>query len=298
MNQVANIFKAQTAQKVTSTSVLANTDQQRAIAEVQSAMVVARANPRNEIEAMDKILNACSRVTLAESAVYQYARGGSNISGASIRLAEALAQYWGNIQYGIRELEQANGSSTVQAYAWDVENNVRREMTFQVEHIRHTKNGSYPLKDPRDIYEHIANNGARRLRACILAVIPSDVADSAVQQCERTLSANVDLSKDTIKKLVGIFKEFGVTQAMIEKKIQRRIDAIQPGHVLTLRKIYMSLRDNMSTVADWFEVEAEVNEPVQEKFEAKGTAGLKAKLAKQAKEQEQAQELELEQEQA
>ena len=32
-----------------------------------------------------------------------------------------MAQAWGNMQFGIRELDQRNGESTVQAFAWDVE---------------------------------------------------------------------------------------------------------------------------------------------------------------------------------
>ena len=65
-------------------------------------------------------MNACQRSGLAQSAVYSYARGGTSVTGPSIRLAEMLAQNWGNIQYGIRELSSENGESTVEAFAWDV----------------------------------------------------------------------------------------------------------------------------------------------------------------------------------
>lgn len=146
----------------------AQSDQQRAIAEVQAAMMIARMNPRDPIAAMDRILNACTRPTLANAAVYTYNRGGSDVSGPSIRLAEAMAQSWGNMQFGIRELDQRNGESTVQAFAWDVETNTRREVTFQVPHLRYTRSGSKRLEDPRDIYEMVANQGARRLRAILL----------------------------------------------------------------------------------------------------------------------------------
>lgn len=236
-------------------SAAAQTDSQRAIAEVQAAMVVARANPRNQRVAMDRILNACQRPGLAEAAVYSYSRGGTDISGPSIRLAEAMAQNWGNMQFGIRELDQSNGVSTVQAFAWDVETNTRREVTFQVRHERHTKKGSTRLTDPRDIYETVANNGARRLRACILAVIPGDVAEAAVRQCEETLKAKADVSPAGQKKLESALAEFGVTRAQIEARIQRRLEAITPAQVVSLRKVWASLRDGMSEVLDWFEQE-------------------------------------------
>lgn len=234
-------------------NAVAVTDQSRAVAEVQAAMMIARMNPRDPIMAMDRILNACTRPTLANVAVYQYARGGSDISGPSIRLAEAMAQAWGNMQFGIRELDQRNGESTVQAFAWDVETNTRREVTFQIPHKRYTKKGSYMLEDPRDIYEMVANQGARRLRACILAVIPGDVTEAAVNQCELTMRAKADTSPDSIKKMVAAFAVFGVTKEQIEKRIQRRLDTIQPAQVVSLQKIYISLRDGMSNPVDWFD---------------------------------------------
>lgn len=236
-----------------SSNAVAQSDQQRAIAEVQAAMVIARMNPRDPVAAMDRILNACTRPTLANAAVYTYSRGGSDISGPSIRLAEAMAQSWGNMQFGIRELDQRNGESTVQAFAWDVETNTRREVTFQVPHVRHTRQGQKRLEDPRDVYELVANQGARRLRACILAVIPGDVTESAVQQCETTMHATADVSPEAMAKLVQAFAAYGVTKDQIEKRIQRRMDAIQPAQVVALRKVYASLRDGMSAAADWFE---------------------------------------------
>ena len=227
-------------------------DSQRAIAEVQAALVIAKQFPRNPIEAYDRVMNACQRPGLAQSAVYSYARGGTSVTGPSIRLAEMLAQNWGNIQYGIRELSSENGESTVEAFAWDVETNTRQTKVFQVPHIRYTRQGTKKLTDPRDIYELVANNGARRLRACILGVIPGDVVDAAVDQCEKTIHASADTSPEGVQKLIKAFEQFGVFKDDIEGFIQRRVDAITPANVVSLRKIFTSLRDGMSSAKDWF----------------------------------------------
>ena len=260
MNQVttlntraANPFGSMTP-AVQQSGAVAQTDQQRAVAEVQAAMMIARMNPRDPVQAMDRILNACMRPTLANSAVYTYGRGGADVSGPSIRLAEAMAQSWGNMQFGIRELDQRGGESTVQAFAWDVETNTRREVTFQVPHVRYTRSGSKRLEDPRDIYEMVANQGSRRLRACILAVIPGDVTEAAVQQCEKTMKATADTSPEAMQKMIAAFGDFGVSREQIEKRIQRRVESIQPAQVVGLKKIYASLRDGMSAATDWFEV--------------------------------------------
>jgi hypothetical protein len=232
---------------------LTQIESSRAVQEVQAAMVIAKRFPRDERAALDRILNACARPTLANQAVYQYARGGSDVSGPSIRLAEAIAQNWGNLQFGIRELEQNNGESTVEAFAWDIETNTRQVKIFQVKHERHTRQGVKKLTDPRDIYELVANQGARRVRACILGVIPGDIVEEAVRQCEVTMQADADTSKEAQEKIVSAFAKFGVTKEQIEKRIQRRMDSITPAQVITLRKIMQSLKDGMSGPDEWFE---------------------------------------------
>ncbi|MBK9497399.1 MAG: hypothetical protein IPO08_23335 [Xanthomonadales bacterium] len=233
-------------------NAVAESHSQREAQEVQAMMVIAKRFPRDQMAAMDRILQACTRPTLAEGALYSYNKGGSDVTGPSIRLAEAIAQSWGNLQFGIRELSQSNGESSVEAFAWDTETNTRQVKVFQVPHIRFSRKGATRLEDPRDIYELIANQGARRLRACILGVIPGDVVECAVKQCETTLTTTADTSPDAIKKMIDAFAAFDVTQANIEESIQRRIDTITPALMVRMKKIYASLRDGMSSPSDWF----------------------------------------------
>lgn len=235
-------------------NAMANAEAERAIQEVQAAMVIAKRFPRDQKKAMDCILNACTRETLANTALYSYPRGGQEVTGPSIRLAEALAQEWGNIQFGIRELSAENGQSTVEAFAWDVQTNTRQVKVFQVKHERGTRQGIKKLTDPRDIYEMVANQGARRMRACILGVIPGDVVEAAVNQCEVTQANNVVVSPESIKKMVTAFEEFGVTKELIETRLGKHAEAINAAQMLQLRKIFQSLKDGMSKPSDWFEV--------------------------------------------
>ncbi|MDY2946623.1 hypothetical protein [Mannheimia varigena] len=249
-----NIFAVDSAKEHTNPMVEAHST--RESQEVQAMMVIAKRFPRDPIDAMDRIIKSCTRPSLAQSAIYSYPRGGQSVEGPSIRLAETLAQEWGNIQYGIRELSQANGESTVEAFAWDIQTNTRQVKVFQVPHIRHSKKGKTILTDPRDIYELVANNGARRLRACILGVIPGDVIEAAVEQCSFTLKASADTSTEGLKKLADYFlTNFGVTQEMIGKRYQCRFEALRPAQIVQLRTITQSLKDGMSTPKDWFDVD-------------------------------------------
>jgi hypothetical protein len=260
-----------------SAGALVEVEQQREVAETQASLAIAKRFPRNQIKALDRILSACSRPTLAEVATYQYSRGGTDITGPSIRLAEALAQNWGNLSFGIRELEQKNGWSTIEAFAWDMETNTRQVKIFQVKHERYTRRGKYALEDPRDIYEMTANQGARRLRACILGIIPGDIVEAAVDQCEKTLRTKAEVTPERIAALIEKFWAYGVTKKQIEQRIQRRIEAITPAMLVSLGKVYNSLKDGMSTPADWFD---DVSPEGGDKPKS-GTEGLKAKLRDQ-----------------
>ena len=198
-------------------------EQQRAIAEVQGAIISAKKFPRDVVGAIERIKVACQRPTLAAQALYSYGKGGSEVTGPSIRLMEAVAQNYGNISCGVIELARANGSSECLAYAWDMETNFRDEKKFTVRHWRDTKSGGYPLKDERDIYELIANMGARRKRACLMAVIPGDVVEDAATQCDETLRAKVQITPERIKSMAEAFAAFSVTSEQLEKRIQRKL---------------------------------------------------------------------------
>jgi hypothetical protein len=186
----------------------------------------------------------------------------------------------GQHPFGIRELEQRNGESTVEAYAWDVETNTRQVKAFQVQHKRHTKQGSYALTDPRDIYEMVANQGARRLRACILGVIPGDVIDAAVRQCEVTLKSKMDITPDFIQSVVEAFAPFGVTKEQLEKRIQRRMDTLTPPCGDAAQEDPNSLKEGMSTPADWFEAAQAAESEDPAKAAVTGNAGAKEALRK------------------
>jgi uncharacterized protein (UPF0262 family) len=269
-------------------SAVARSDAERAIKEVEASMAIAKRFPRDPVAAMDRILLTCTRPTLAEAALYAYPRGSEMVTGPSIRLAEAIAQNWGNIQFGIRELSQANGTSTVEAFAWDVETNVRQTKVFQVAHIRHTRRGQYRLEDPRDIYEMVANQGARRLRSCILGVTPGDVVDAAVRQCEITIQNSADASPEQIEKLVAAFTELGITHDMLVKRLGHHLDAVIAAEVLQLRKIYQSIKDGFAGVGDFFDVEQQA-QPSETGASKRGVNGLKSKVTKSKPKREETQ---------
>ena len=249
--------------------------------EVQMAMYVAKTFPRDVDASWARIMNACQRKSLAEQAMYEYPRGGENVTGPSIRLAEAMAQNWGNLDFGITELEQKNGESSVMAYCWDLETNTRQTKIFTVPHIRQTKKGAKVLTDPRDIYEMVANQGARRLRACILGIIPGDVVEAAVQQCNRTLTSGKEPLQDRVRKMVLVFQnDFSVPKECLEQYIGCKSEAFTENSIVRLRGVYTALKEGRADREDYFtlptadpkELEQNAGKPDQGAIEAKQQA--------------------------
>lgn len=135
------------------------------------------------------------------------------MTGPSIRLAEALIGAWGNAEAGWKEVARhwdpkgadGNGCNVSEclAYCFDKETNVRREIAFSVPHTRDKnetdskgkKTGKMlrvALDNERDVYELCANMASRRIRACILQVLPGWLTDEALEAVK--IRRRVDLS--------------------------------------------------------------------------------------------------------
>lgn len=252
-------------QRHESGNALAANSEARVIASVKAQVLMAKQFPRDPGFAMSKILEECRRPTLADAAVYTFPRGKETVTGPSIRLAEVLARNFGNMTFGYEVLERrpphgtTPGSSVIRAYAWDFETNLVIDRQFEVKHFRSTRSGGYAITDDRDIYELEANMSARRIRACILQMIPGDVTDAAVAACRKTASNGIseimsDPKKraDLVAKMIRIYGKMGVTQEDLEACLNAKADDWTADHMLRLKEIKTSLEENNSTMGDYF----------------------------------------------
>ncbi|PFL05125.1 hypothetical protein [Bacillus thuringiensis] len=277
MNGLSNIDYSDYMPKPEAKNVTTEAMVSRQAQEVQMAMYVAKNFPRDTYDAFQRIMKECERKLVAENAVYQYPKGGQKVQGPSIRLAEVIARNWGNIDYGIIELDQKDGESSMMAYAWDLETNTRQTKIFTVKHERKAKGKTNKLTDSRDVYELTANMGTRRMRACILGIIPGDIVDAAVQKCNDTLvNGQKEPLEDRLRKALDAFKkEFGVTKEMIEDSFQLNIDAFTEHDFVKLGRIYTSIRDGVGKKEDFFDTKK--TSPTKSNLEAQfqQTEGVK-----------------------
>lgn len=240
-------------------SGMAQYQESKELSEIKGKMFLARQFPRDPDYSLQAVLRECKRKELAEAATYEFPRGDSVVKGPSIRLVEVLARHWGNIDCGITEVDTRDGMTTIKCFAWDLQTNVADEKTFTVKHERSTKKGSYKLTDERDIYEAVANKGARRKRACLLAVMPGWYVDEALRACEETLAAYISDGKsmeEVIGTVVSAFSEFGISPEQISEKLGKDVDKLSKNDVVKLRHLYSAIKDGFVKPADAFGIPA------------------------------------------
>ena len=236
--------------------VVAGTEETKKIAEVQAKMILARQFPRDVNYAQQMIEYECQNPELAETAIYEFPKGDSVVRGASIRLVECISRYWGNMISGVEELSNTSTGAVVRAYAWDLESNFADEKVFEVEYIRTTKKGSYPLTDPRDKYEMMSNQAARRKRACIQAIIPKFIIDKAMAICQDTLDkqVNKDGLEETKAKMLTAFRNIAdwIDEGMLGAVCGKEFEKLGSRDIVKLRNLYTAIHDGFVSVESVF----------------------------------------------
>lgn len=237
-------------------------EQSRAVAEVAAAVRVARDFPRDENAAHERMLDLCKRLPVAQRAFYEVPNRGS---GLSIHIARELARIWGNVDYGVRELNRDDlaGMSEMQAWAWDQQTNVRSTRSFLVPHAKIVGKGQSKrrerIEDLNDIYLNNQNTGARAVRECIFSMLPDWVLVDAEQQLTRTLQGGGGKPIDQQRaEAISAFDTLGVTQAQLEQRLQTRAGQWQPNHMAQLQRIYATVTQDGIAVTEFFPEQAVV----------------------------------------
>lgn len=292
LNELSNQANPFAVQASAGGGALAAMTSNAAVTAVLASIWIAKQFPRDLAEVTARMNQACSRLTLAQSATYAFPRGGATVEGPSIRLAEALIGAWGNAEAGWKEVARhwdpkgADGKgcmvSECVAFCCDKETNVRREISFAVPHTR-DKNETdgrgrrtgkmlrVALDSERDVYELCANMASRRIRACILQVLPGWLTEEALAVTRRTLE-NGDARPlvDIIRSLEAKFREYGVTRAMLEGNLGHLLEETTKPEVVKLGKVYNSIADGMVRVREVFPADEQQGEPAREPSLPKG----------------------------
>lgn len=224
-------------------------EQERAIAEAQGQLTLAKKFPRSVTAAITEFLEACNSPAFAATAFYSVPNRGS---GPSIRLAEEAARCYGNFVYGHRELSRSEGKSEIEVYAWDMEKNNRSSRQITVMHVTDTRNGPKRLTDQADIDNKIANVASKQMRGRILALMPKHMIAAGVEAAKRTLAGNGE--KPISERLIAMaaaFGRFGVNNEMLEAYLKHPVDNTTIDELADLMGIFNAIKEG-AKASDYF----------------------------------------------
>lgn len=216
-------------------------EQARAVAEVQAAVTVAQAIPRDVQRAVAEMRDTCGRMAMASRAFYSVPNRGN---GPTVHLARELARIWGNLDYSVRELrrDDEGGESEVMAVAWDQQTNVRSSRSFIAPHAKMKGRERVKLVDLDDVYRSNQNTGAKAVRECIFSVLPRWFVEEAQDICRRTLDQGEGVPlADRIAAMVKAFDGIGVKVAQLEAKTGKRRGQWDAGDVAQLGIDFVSV---------------------------------------------------------
>jgi hypothetical protein len=218
-------------------------EQERAIAEAQGQLILAKKFPRDENASHAKLMKACKSRAFAETAFYSVPNRGS---GPSIRFAEEVARVYGNFQYGHRELSRSEGRSEIEVFAWDMENNNRSNRQITVMHVLDKSGGPKKLTDQADIDNKIANVASKQMRGRILALMPKWLVAEAIEECKKTLAGTNDEPLEVrVRRMTQAFAKYGVTTDHLERYLGHKLDEVLIDEVVDLTGVFNAIKEGI-----------------------------------------------------
>jgi len=152
-------------------------------AEIDQQIATAKRYPRKVSEVLKEAQSmACEDEKTAMTMYYNIPRGGKNIEGPSIRLAEVIASTWGNLRVQARIVESSDDFVTVQAMCHDLERNT----AVSVEKRRRvTKKKTAKRPDADDINIAGLAGMSIALRDAVFKVVPRVYVDRIMLAAQR-----------------------------------------------------------------------------------------------------------------
>lgn len=229
---------------------------------IQAGVLMARKFPRNEDAVFEALMRSCQRPRFAETACYAFPRGGSTVTGASIKLAREAKRLWGNIRTGLEVTFDERGDGTtrdpglrrIRGWAWDLETNTYESFEdsfLKLIQRKRDRGTAWVVPDERDLRELTFRRGAICVRNAILALMPPDLIDDARDTADQTLETRAKADPEGEKKrLIMGFSRLKVTPQMLEEFLGHSLGQASPAEIAGLRKVWMSIRDGNTTWTD------------------------------------------------
>jgi len=220
-------------------------------AEIDSQIATARKFPRDMKKAFEKTIAIVeSDEDTAQACFYVLPRGGAQVQGPTIRLAEIVLAQYQNIRAQTRIMEIGHDAVVCQASCIDLENNVgvsqeiRRRIT--------DKNGKRYNGDGITNTVNAASSIA--LRNAVFKIIPGVFWGPAYEKAVEMAVGDANMQQRR-QKAVAYFTKLGVSEELLLKHLGRQsVKVLTKKDITYLIGLSNSLKEGSATVEDTFSV--------------------------------------------
>ena len=222
-------------------------------AEIDQQISTAHAYPRSPARARDRMISlATMDEKMSEECIYSVPRGGKQIRGPSIRLAEIVAGCWGNIRVAARVTHEDRIERYVEAEAivHDLENNMgwiaRARRRIELKKGRKTVD-----LDMIQLAGGAAMAVARR--NAIFAAVPKPVWARAQEAVEAVIKGDQKTLVERRDAAISYFNKAGVPIERILKALEvSHLDDITLDHLVDLSGMRSALKSGENTLDQLF----------------------------------------------
>lgn len=217
--------------------------------EVDMQIATAKAYPRDVKKSLDRIkAMAKADEETANGCFYHLSRGGDEINGVSVRMAEIIASCWGNLRVQSRIIGNDGRTITAQGVCHDLESNLA--VSVEVKRKITGKNGQTFSEDMQVVTGNAAC--AIAFRNAVLKVVPKAITQGVINEVQEEAKKNIDLAKNR-QQCVGYFVSLGVAETQLCEFLGiNTMEEITADMIMNLRGIATAIKEGTTTVQETF----------------------------------------------
>ena len=254
-------------------------------AEIDIQISTAKKFPRNQVRAKEKAISVVSKKEVAETCIYSLPRGGSNITGPSVHLANIIASLYGNLRVDSKIVEIGDTMLTAQSICMDLESNYAKRT--EVKRRITTKRGEKFTDDMIVVTANAALSIASR--NAIMQVVPRSFTDDIFNAAQKVIVGDLSTKEKLIARRTEVLQNFKDNYNVTEEEIVNAlgvsgVNNINESKLTDLIGLAQAIRDGDTTVAEIFgrntdksaaETKQKVEEFIKKAKESKGELPLK-----------------------
>lgn len=190
---------------------------------------------------------------IAASCFYKLKRGkGADakiIEGPSVRLAEIVANAWGNLRFGARTVQEGQREVVAQGVAHDLEKNVCN--TIEVSRRITNSKGERYGDDMIGVTKNAANSIA--LRNAIFKTVPFTYVKTIYEQAKKVAVGDSKTLLECRQSMLEAFAKMSVTKEQVLAFLEKpSVEDIGLGDVELMIGTYTAIKDGDTTIDQQF----------------------------------------------